>query len=193
MAEERRTKDIDQAALVLALLVAGWQIIDQSGAWEPINIPVGLVLLLIISAYSYPTLDRKVRYRTIRRKDKLIYLQVAAVAVGISVAICLTLAWPAQQIIYLITTKLLDWQGVGGDNLGNYTTNVAFPVILAFAVPYSYRLIHHRLRADGTKIGIAGEAVTNDPAAVDAANGSGHVTSADQGANARSGPAGPED
>ena len=114
MAEERRTKDIDQAALVLALLVAGWQIIDQSGAWEPINILVGLVLLLIISAYSYPTLDRKVRYRAIRRKDKLIYLQVAAVAVGISVAICLTLAWPAQQIIYLITTKLLDWQGVGG-------------------------------------------------------------------------------
>jgi hypothetical protein len=73
MTEGRQTRDIDQAALILALLVAGWQIADQSGPWGVVNTPIGLVLLLVIGAYSNPTLDRKFLR---------IYLQVAAVAVG---------------------------------------------------------------------------------------------------------------
>jgi hypothetical protein len=137
MTEGRQTRDIDQAALILALLVAGWQIADQSGPWGVVNTPIGLVLLLVIGAYSNPTLDRKFLR---------IYLQVAAVAVGGSFAICMALAFPAQALIYLITVKWCGWQ-VSGDQLGDYTTNFAFPVILLFAVPFIYRRILWRIEA----------------------------------------------
>lgn len=121
--------------------MAGWQITDQSGPWGLINIPIGLVLLLIISAYSNPALDREF---------KSIYLQVAAVAVGISFAICMILAFPAQALIYLITAKWWGWE-VGGDQLGDYTTNIAFPIILVIAVPLIYRWILGRVKTSEEK------------------------------------------
>ena len=160
MTETPRTRDIDQAALVLAFLVAGWQITDQSGPWGLINIPIGLVLLLIISAYSNPTLDRKF---------KGVYLQVAAVAVGISFAICMILAFPAQALIYLITAKWWGWE-VSGDQLGDYTTNIAFPIILLIAVPLIYRRILRWIKTNEEKAGAPNSKPRNTPPAHGAAS-----------------------
>jgi hypothetical protein len=131
--QRTQSSGTDQAALALTLLVAAWQTINQSGPWGPINIPLGLTLVLIISAYSRPTLDRKF---------KGIYLQVAAVAVSSSFALCLALAWPSQETI----VRFASASGTNGDALGTYTTDFVFPVILALAGILLYRLILRRLR-----------------------------------------------
>jgi hypothetical protein len=59
MTERNQTTGIDQAALLVALLVFSWQIVQLPGAWLPINSFIGLVLLLLIGAYSQPTSHRK--------------------------------------------------------------------------------------------------------------------------------------
>jgi hypothetical protein len=192
MTERNQTTGIDQAALLVALLVFSWQIVQLPGAWLPINSFIGLVLLLLIGAYSQPTSHRKLgqiwpsshlarkifhgrrrqthqayregqedqlgvagpgrftRFtRSITTKLGQIRLQIAAVAVGASIAICLILAWPLQEAIVHPIAALAHLKTDGAD-LGVYTTNVVFPVILVLAVPLSYCNIKEKVDGDST-------------------------------------------
>jgi hypothetical protein len=128
---------IDQAALLVALLAVFFQVTNEPGPWSPINTAFGLILLLMIAAYAQPSL---------RRRVGPVYLPVLATAVGAGVSLCLVAAWPAQQtVVYGIA-----WAtgfSTAGDDLGDYTTWYAFPIVLVVGTWIVYRFALRKLTA----------------------------------------------
>jgi hypothetical protein len=91
-----RRKDVDPAALLIAVIVVAVAPLFENGLWDKLNTIVGVIVLVIVIAYSA---TRPVRL-------SMGNLERVAVSLAIGLICSVAVAWPIQQF-YLLPR----WQG----------------------------------------------------------------------------------
>ena len=90
-------------------------------------------------------------------------MQGYGVAIGAALGFCLMVAWPAQETIVKGIARARG-ASLAGDDLGDYTTNFVFPVVLLFGSWLIYRFTVRRLlRTQAASVVAVGSASVQVP------------------------------